>query len=84
MNDDDKFILKLDKKLIDLKDKLNKIYQDRERIFWKFRKNNINTKENNRNIFKKISLKDEEIENYRKSLNIKFNNLKYWLLWYQK
>lgn len=85
LNDDDKFILKLDKKLIDLKDKLNKIYQDRNEYFKNLEKIDINTKKKIIEIFsKKFPLKDEEIENYRKSLNIKFNNLKYWLLWLSK
>ena len=85
LNEDDKFIIKLDKQIIDLKDKLNKIYIDRTNYFSNLDKIDVNTKKKIIQIFsEKYPLKDNEIEKYRKSLNITFNNLKYWLLWLSK
>lgn len=82
LTNDSKYIINLDKKMLDLKENLDKIYKNRLEYFDKLKHIDIKTKRKIIILYsKEYPLSDDKIEKYRKSLNISFENLKNWLLW---
>ena len=85
LNEDDKHIINLDSEIIKIKDNINNIFKERKECFSKLEKIDKKKKKKIIELFsKKYPLSDTEIDKNRKSLNITYNNLKYWLLWLSK
>jgi len=82
LSNDSKNLMELDKNMFNLKDKLNKIYNDRKIVFDKLKNVDNITKKKIVILFsKKYPINDSEIEKNRKALNVSFENLKNWLEW---